>query len=205
MAAGLTVFTMLTGDKYPVEYAQKLARGVARFLTVPHEFVVISDREIEGLRTLPCPEPSWEGWWQKVALFKPGFTWTPRNMFIDVDSIILRSLNHLPGLEGDLLMFRDWRDISAYNSSLIIWTAGTCPDIYERFDYQRDAPGYFGDQNWISAVAWGRIRPIDHREVASYRMTPSKSPDNATIITFDNQPKPHMIDSDWVRELWAAQ
>ena len=76
---------------------------VARNLTIPYEFVCITDRDDvpEGVRAIPTPVANelcqgknhygdGKGWCAKVGLFKPGlFGDAKRVMYLDLDICII--------------------------------------------------------------------------------------------------------------------
>ena len=89
----LTVWTMSTGGKYDDYYPQRLQREVGKHLDHEHRFICIADHPIDGVMTVP-PPADYPGWWGKVGLFKPGFTYG-LNLWLDLDVVITGSLDEL--------------------------------------------------------------------------------------------------------------
>ncbi|ETV98746.1 hypothetical protein, variant [Aphanomyces invadans] len=94
----LTVVCVKWGVKYGAEYVNKLHRGVARHLkSVRYTFCCLTDNAV-GL----APEidvrllaPGWVGWWNKAQVFSPAFGWTGRMLYLDLDSVLVGSLDDL--------------------------------------------------------------------------------------------------------------
>ena len=67
------------GDKYAVEYVQKLYNMVKRNTTLPINFIVFTDhvkmhKMVEGdIEVRKFPEYDLEGWWNKLQLFSAIF------------------------------------------------------------------------------------------------------------------------------------
>ena len=67
------------GNKYPVEYVQKLFMMVTRNTTIPNlNFYVFTDHVKmhkmvfgDNLNIIQFPEHDLEGWWNKMQLFHP--------------------------------------------------------------------------------------------------------------------------------------
>ncbi len=67
----LHVVCVKYGKLYGPEYANKLFRGVQRFLSLPHDFVCFTDDPAgldTGIRVLPINN-SYKGWWSKAHIF----------------------------------------------------------------------------------------------------------------------------------------
>ena len=64
----ITCWSVCWGDKYDDYCVQRLQREVDKYLTVPHQFKCITDRQIEGVECIP-PINDLPGWWGKTNLF----------------------------------------------------------------------------------------------------------------------------------------
>ena len=82
----LNVWSVCWGDKYDDYYVQRLQREVARNLTVPHQFICVTDREIDGVETR-APINDLRGWWGKVNLFSHDVC-GEQNLYLDLDVVI---------------------------------------------------------------------------------------------------------------------
>ena len=112
----LFILTMKWGTLYGAEYVNNLARGVRRHLARPHRFICFTDDPTgleDGIEAMPLPElglPSGhkDSRWQKLALFRKdlaGLTGTA--LFLDLDLVIVDSLDPLFDLEGEFFIIRD--------------------------------------------------------------------------------------------------
>lgn len=116
METPVTILCMKWGTMYGPEYVNHLREGVARHLKRPHRFVCFTD-DAQGLRpdvqALPLPElglPTGHGdtRWQKLALFRrdlAGLSGTA--LFLDLDLVIVDSLDPFFDLPGDFFIIRD--------------------------------------------------------------------------------------------------
>jgi Tetratricopeptide repeat len=75
----LTVVCLKWGTKYGPEYVNRLARGVARHLSIPHTFVCFTEDstgiDSSAVQVHPllaaAAAVQLQGWWQKACLFSP--------------------------------------------------------------------------------------------------------------------------------------
>jgi hypothetical protein len=82
-----TVICVLrSGGIYGAGDVEKLRNQVARHLSLPHEFVCLSDVEVSCKRI--ALQHDWSGWWSKVELFRPGVIQGP-TVYMDLDNVIL--------------------------------------------------------------------------------------------------------------------
>lgn len=189
------------GSKYGPEYVNILSDMVARNCEKPYRFICLTDDTnglLEDIETIPLP-PGLDGWWNKVALFKPGmFPPKSRIVYLDLDVIVcgpLEALVDTPGIASDWLQ-------GGYNSSVMVWDEGQHKSIWSQF--QPFMAGHFhGDQDWIEACsAWPRL-PSDW--IVSYRLHAQEwPPEGARIVAFHGEPKPADIKSGWVRDMWTV-
>lgn len=188
------------GPKYGPEYVNVLADMVNRNVEYAYRFICLTDDPSgldEGIETINLPE-GLEGWWNKVALFKPGlFPKRSRIVFLDLDVVIVGPLEPVVDTKG---IAADWLQ-GGINSSVMVWDAGDYPQIREKFT--PDVPKRLhGDQDWIEEVSWWAFLPSDW--LPSYRLHCQEWPtDGARIVCFHGQPKPADIKTGWVPEMWT--
>ncbi len=110
------------GNLYPTAYVNLLFRAVKDHMDHPFRFVCLTD-EAEGLdpeiEPFPIPEFGLKperfraGLWPKLSIFKPDlYSLKGRCLFIDLDSMIVGSLEPLFQLNGELIMIgggRNWK------------------------------------------------------------------------------------------------
>lgn len=192
----LTICCVKWGDKYPARYVNIL-RAMCEKNAPYHEFQCFTD-DPEGLdpRVIVRELPSGlHGWWNKIALFKPGL-FSGRVLYLDLDVAVTGRL--APLLGGGIIA--DWH-VGGYNSSVMCWEAGEHAAIYERYT-PAVAGRLHGDQDWITELGgWEVFTP---GVCASYRAHATKGvPSGAALVCFHGEPKPHEITSGWVPAIWS--
>ncbi|WP_299701070.1 hypothetical protein [uncultured Tateyamaria sp.] len=114
------ILTMKWGTLYGPEYVNRLARGVAKHLSLPHRFICFTDDTTglsEDVEALPLPEMRLPGGhedtrWRKLGLFSANlFELSGTALFLDLDQIVVGSLD--PFFEDDA-PFRIIRDDSLF-------------------------------------------------------------------------------------------
>jgi hypothetical protein len=87
------------------QYTTSLHKMVQRHLTLPHEFIVFTDdtqHYPEPIVKRPLPHPGLTGWFNKIALFKPGvFEAGDRIVYLDLDTLICGSLDEIASYDGE--------------------------------------------------------------------------------------------------------
>lgn len=160
---------------------------VSRYLTQPYHFECLTD------------VGPWSGWWSKIALFEPG-RFSGRVLYIDLDSVIVGSLNKLAETKGTIDLF-DWGWLSrTLCTSVMVWDAGEHDEIFTRFT--DEVPQQFrGDQDYITHLGGWPTLPA--HICRSYRYVSVKAPPPfASIVQFHGKPKPHQIETGWVPRAW---
>ena len=226
----LTVATFLWGDKYSLDDVRRLQRVVARHLSVPHEFAVITDRPhlFDGnvdIRAIPLDMTTHvdDTCFVRLMTFHPmgAELIGERVLQIDLDTLIVGNLDSLVERDEDLVLWRNpsripWeKPIKSgrpyYNTSLVLHCCGTMPHLYERFD-----PGFprcRDDQWWVSDML-GPGMPYWDDSDGVYRLgrpdTPGSGimgslPANARIVTFPGSEgkwtEPHIMTANpWIGE-----
>lgn len=210
----ITVACVWWGTLYPKSYVERLRNSVARNLTVPHEFVCITDRDDvpEGVRAIPTPVPNelcqgtnsygdGKGWWAKVGLFKPGlFGDAKRVLYLDLDVVIVGSLDKIASVQEPFCAIENFgpnKGHAAHNSSVVVWTPNEKSDeIYTKFS--PDVPNQLhGDQCWIWRVLRDDIRDYPKNWVVSYKYEKHRqwrhADENTSVVVFHGSPKPHQV------------
>lgn len=197
------------------EYVSKLRNMVARNLTVPYEFVCLTD--------LPR-----KGWWSKLELFKPG-RFTGPVLYLDLDIIITANIDHLVTLAATDKTRLWMRDDFSYsiiqpkkdmdpetrrflggpgccNSSVMLWQGGSQDFAWHCWtnDAERYMREMHGDQNVLTRMLWPEyIGLLPNESIQSYkygiRMRGEKP---APIVVTHGNPKPHELREDWVKACW---
>jgi hypothetical protein len=177
--SGVTVLCVKFGNKYGDNYVERLRNMVARHMTVPYEFVCLTDsqHQIPGVRMVVQPNANYQrGWWHKVHMFDPSLPLGNRILYFDLDVIIHANINKLvTTFANDFLGILDfnrkfhphWNNL---NSSVMAWNHGTQKHIWERFQSNpRDAMKLHGDQDWIWKHSKDRIKWWPREWIQSYK------------------------------------
>jgi hypothetical protein len=193
----ITVWCMNTNNHAPPSEVDILERMVGRHLSLPHEFICITQSDLPG-------------WWGKVRLF--GIS-RQRNLWLDLDVAITGSLDGLvEPIDGSLRICKNWAQ-SGYGgcqSSVMYWEGDTGKIINDEFDPKiaywpprHDDGKLWGDQEWITQlrdekrIAVEYFSPVD---VVSYKYhcRVNGLPKGAKVVVFHGKPKPSEVADDWV-------
>lgn len=157
-----------TGGAYDASWVQKLQRGVARRLPVPHRFVCLSNTAVPGVEVIPLKH-DWSGWWSKIELFEPGKFDGPV-LYFDLDVMPVGALDRMVGPWPGMVMLRDY--LPHIKNSTCMWWDATNPvysNIYQTFAANPSAlmqkhhmtnTSSLGDQGLITVVLEQNQQPI---------------------------------------------
>lgn len=146
------------GSVYDETWVEKLRRGVARHLHVPHRFVCLSDAPVGDIETIPLVH-GWDGWWSKVELFRPGALSGPV-LYLDLDVLVADDITAMAGPFDEMVMLEDAHP-GVINSTAMWWNADNplYATIYHQFAAnvggharQRQGIAGLGDQALIVDV-----------------------------------------------------
>lgn len=140
---------------YNEEWVYKLERAISRNLSLPYNFVCLSDVPLKCNYILL--EDNNSGWWNKIQLFKPGI-FDSETIYFDLDVVITKPLDalilNLQQSKNQFFMCKEPADVS--NSSIMYWKTSVdklyhtyiqSPEVFHK-KYSR-LPLY-GDQGFIS-------------------------------------------------------
>jgi hypothetical protein len=202
----LVICVCKSGGEYSAEWVRKLKDGVARNLTVPHEFKCLSDIEVPDRIPL---RHKWPGWWSKIELFREI---TGPTLYLDLDTVITGPLAHLVSLPDDFAMLRNFH-VPAFVGSGVMWFGKPQRHVYERFcekpfkwieyhDRKRDGP-YLGDQAFIWESMGKNVKHLPMETIKSYKFHCKNGlPENTSVVCFHGQPKLPDVKADWITENW---
>lgn len=199
-----------------VRVAVRMAR---KHLTVPHEFVCLTDKpeafdSDPDIRAVPL----------NMRTFVPGtrfvklMTYAPETaetvgkylMVLDLDNVTVGNLDHIACRREDLILWRNPNHVpgtrrARYNTSIVLHRAGTRPELWEKFNPKVDQPRLRAitggtDQAWISdQVDYDHPHYLTPQKDGVYgagRMkdadptTCKKLPDNACLVFFPGNRTP---------------
>lgn len=116
---------------YDASWVNKLQKAAKRHLTIPFQFICLSDCDVDCNR-IPLSELG-NGYWSKLQLFRPGLFSTPV-LYLDLDTLICNNIDSLVKQCLAQTKFIMWRDPD-YNisSSAIMFWSGDYSNIYNSY------------------------------------------------------------------------
>lgn len=232
MSQSLTIVCLKWGDLYGPEYVNRLFAMVSRNLSSSFRFVCFTD-DAEGIRPeveikpLPeFPEPAYQyarycSAWRKLALFDCDATGLAgRILFLDLDIVILRSLDTL--FEGDapFMMLENWYQPGNGQASVMRFDNDAMKPLLERYlaDPIAVLERYVTEQEyiWSNAVAGANFfetgvclsfkKHVMHSGLKRFTKAPYAVPDSASIIVFHGRPNPpEAIKGEWGKSMLAPK
>lgn len=149
----IRICTFLWGTKYTHEHVLRLGRALARNLTIPYEFVLISDQaphdqmlleDQDGAPTryLSLLDEQWDATRNaklcgiRLRAFGEdmGAIIGPRFCWIDLDVVITGNVDHIFGRTEPFMALATPQGPLWYNGSLVMMDAGARAEVYEAFD-----------------------------------------------------------------------
>jgi hypothetical protein len=224
-----------TGSKYGIEYVEALHSAVRRNCTADLAFICVTDRagrvhsRLGGVRSIPLDDPS-PGWWNKVRLFDPGLTPFRYLVYIDLDVVILRSIDHLVRRIGDaqLVHAQDLLDDMSSSFMVIDTESPLARDVVDGFELADWTGPEVNDQHYLQEIVRDprhATRPLPWEDHYSYKYLIDEGDwrancnkgdiavlpvDAITMLNLHGHPKPHDVRASpdrWplshvVRENW---
>ena len=139
------------GEKFGVEYVNKLYNAVQRNLSLKHRFICLTDDAegiVAGVETFDIPRADLKICWNKLALFDRGIhNIEGQILFLDLDVVIVKPIDDLflfqP--ESKFVSIKEWvsvdyalPDMTPFTASAMRFDVGAYPFIVEDFYKERD-------------------------------------------------------------------
>lgn len=203
------------GSKFIADYkaddVRKLQRGVAKHLTLPHEFVVITDRPelFDADEAIRAVQIDWTTHvpgtcFVRLMTYHPdgaALIGATRILQMDLDTLVVGNIDHIAAREENIVLWRNpalnpkYPGRSFYQGSLALHQCGTIPGIWEMFRHADAGRRWvWKDDQWYLSMILGNEMPyFDGARDGVYRIaredTPGSGvagvlPDNACIVTF---------------------
>jgi hypothetical protein len=213
----VNVICMKWGQLYGPHYVNRLYAMTARHLSRPFRFVCLTD-DTSGLRpeveTFPIPEirldPPFENKpWRKIGLYSKTIgDLEGVALFIDLDVVIVDSIDEFFDYPGDFCIIHNWTKRSEItgNSSVFRWEIGAQTHILETLESrptQHWVDTYRNSQTFLSAqLGRERLTYWPDAWCVSFKkhclpggkigawFLPSRVPEGARIVVFHGHPNP---------------
>ena len=221
------IICMKWGNKYGPQYVNILAAMVRRHLNRPYRMICFTDDpnglnseiEVFPLPQLDIPAHLPERGWRKLTIFgedivrQTGMEGTA--LFLDLDIVILDTLDPFFELPGDFQIIKDWdfpTDVIG-NSSVFRFEVGKYPDILEYFINNRDEirKQHRNEQAYLSHAIhrkglleyWPQTwcRSFKRSCISKFpkcHFTVPQKPDGAKIVIFHGNPNPDSAIKGWI-------
>lgn len=207
----LTIACVLkSGDGFSIDYVKKLKNMVARNTSLPHEFICLSDLEIDPSI---CRSLKLNNDFNKLELFKSGQIDSRRIIYFNLDIVILSNIDDLLSMNVNFISLRPWNRTNQLRgfcgTGLMSWrNDGQYSFIHDDFISGLWKKYPHGEKEYIAKtlIIKGHEPAFfqDHfNGIYSYKRGCRISlPGNARIVCFHGRPKPHMLDIPWILENW---
>ena len=219
------------GIKYSPEYVTRLYQMVKKNTTHDFQMFCLTDNpdiypdEITGIKL----KPGFEGWWNKMQLFRDDVLPAGQYLYFDLDVVIVDNIDCLFEFEG-FSITRDFINPETgllggkeYNSSIMRFTQNNAlwkhfQNNQSRWKAEQQRISYFGDQNvisdflnkvgfdnpfpddWIWSFKIGTLR--GRRPVDHSNFFGAEIPESGKVCVFHGEPNPDQVDVGWVNENW---
>lgn len=225
------------GNLYGPEYVINLYEGAKRYTKVPFNFYVFTDDttglpQDKGWHFIKLPEFNVRedrGWWYKMEIFHDIHKLKGKNLYIDLDTVIIRDLEPFWDLiiTDGLYLCRDFNrqfapSYQAYNSSVMGWRNSKFEYLYYDFMFklEKNMEKYRGDQDFIQvyakskffwpdelAMSWkwecwngGKLNP----NVYKHNNDETIIKPTTAILVFHGKPKPEHCEDPKIVEWWRG-
>jgi len=199
----VTVACVYWGNKFSLDYVYNLKAAVEKNTTVPHKFVVYSDKAVPNVET-KILRPGYEGWWNKLQLFDPANKPSERIVYFDLDTLITSNIDWLL---NDRSWFMGIEDVGAVNAhqphlknvlqtGVMSWEFNPVSFIWQQFvlSYDRVIDSYRGDGEYLSSVINPYQRTLlqhkypDKLKSYKYDVYPGPPKEEVSIVCFHGRP-----------------
>jgi len=214
---------MKWGTKYGPNYVNILAAMVRRHLKRPYRFICFTEDgaglkpgiEVRPLPELDIPSHLPERGWRKLTVFGEKLADLQGTaLFLDLDIVLLDSLDSFFELPGEFRIIKDWdfpSDVIG-NSSVFRFEIGKYPEILENFIENREEirKKHRNEQAYLSHAVHARgileywpeewCRSFKRSCLSRFpkcHFTVPQKPDGAKIVIFHGNPNPDAAINGW--------
>ena len=221
--------------EYNAEHVNTWAAMVSRNLTIPHRLACVTDMP-EGIEidTIPLPQEfdrinsaAWDSkhglpqCYRRLVMFSPDaerIFGARRFVSMDLDCVVSGNIDHLFQRDDGFVMFRGTAAKRPYNGSMLMMTAGSRPQVYQRMvdnpgAVVRDAQSrYLGSDQAVISHILGPDEAVWDKDDGVYFWSPrfkrdhkGRPPTNMCLLFFPGNPKPwDALEYPYIRRHWHS-
>lgn len=203
------VVCVWAGDTYSEQYVKRLADFAHMHTTDSIKFVCFTDKPrspIAGVEFRQMPIMNVEKlWWYKVYIFSEQSGLTGTCLYLDLDIVLLKTLDTLFEQPGDFIILQDFnrahsKNYQTSNSSIIKWRHETARYIWDKFEpnLAQITKEHRGDQDYITKVVGSNKTWWPKRIACSFKWEWLQDPECMAphVLVFHGKPKPEDFDFD---------
>lgn len=225
------------GNLYSAEHVINLYEGAKRYTSVPFNFYVFTDNteglpQDKGWKFIPLTEfnvPQNRGWWYKMEIFNKQHNLEGKNLYIDLDVIIIKDLKIFWDLilANGLYICRDFNrqflpTYQGCNSSVMGWNNNSLDSLYKKFinSPEENMTEFRGDQDFLQvhsgykmfwtdelAMSWKwecwRGGKVNSKSYKTDKLQTVINP-ATRILVFHGKPKPEDCEDPKMVALWRG-
>lgn len=179
-----------------------------KHLTLPHDFVCLTDIQVSGVKTIKLKD-DYPGWWSKLELFRE----FDSTFYVDLDTVIVGSLNRMVSYQHQFTVLNNLSSPRAnrIGSGVMAWNKDLS-HLYKTFSQepQRYIAEYvvserWGDQGFIQQheTQYQKFQELFPGSIKSYKIDINHNPipKDCRIVCFHGKPKPWETSHEWVPKL----
>jgi hypothetical protein len=236
----VNVLCIKWGKKYGPEYVNKLHSMVRRHLQRPFRFVCLTD-DAEGIdpsvEVKPIPMVGFDefdqrkpwtfghGWLKLTSFASPLYDLQGRTLFLDLDIVILDSLDPFFDQSGEFIVIKEWdKKDGTGNTSCYLYTIGAHADALEHLKngYPTSVAPVRNEQEFITLylARQGKLSYWPEAWCRSFKrhclrpglmgwFKPPTVPQGARLIAFHGKPNPPDaiagVSGKWYRRVMPTQ
>lgn len=209
----ISIFLVLRtgGSTYNHRYVNALSLNIAKNVSYPHEIVCLTN-DATGITEVDRIVPmvhDWPKWWGKIELFREDITQNRHCLFLDLDTVVCKSLDEICALTGSFHALYDFYHPTVLQTGIMKWEVNKqSKGIYNNF-VTTDFSKYIhrGDHEWIgqNVMNYKFLQDSLPGYICSYKKDLShlaKGLKDPNIICFHGEPRPHTITHDFITKHW---
>lgn len=194
---------------YTSVWVERLKNMVERNLHIDHDFVCLSNIDIQNINVIPL-EDDLKGWWSKLEIFK-GHLPNDKILYLDLDLLILKDLEPFLNYQGSMSICKAFggpssekKTVHGYNSSIMAFDKEYGKKIYKKFKKEHMSR-FRGDQDFIKYY-FPNLNTFPKGWVTKLRYCKEKerlpSEENKVVLSMPWKNDVACKTFKWVKKIW---